>query len=377
MYAPLVPTRNESGSGAADDEGDSAVSIAVADAVEAYIDRKAVGESTGGTYANNATSILMRWADWLQSAHDLETLENIEQHHLQSYAADLTSRTEAGEYTASTAHTYFAVVRAFCSWCVEGGLLEDNPATGDEVHAALPEIPESASDGSWTPEQRRELEAHVRQRAADADEDDRSERLAALRDYALVAILAHAGVRGAELFRVPEDERRGGATWDDVDLYAGTIRVLGTSQRLEEVPLPAAARTPLRRYRVILDPPTNDWPLFPTRHAPSIANRVRAALAERGFDEEEIEALMADATATEVARDRAIPPPAITTEGARSILRRLCDEAGIDLEGEYLTPRGARLGADARDRAVATPAPPALRTTADQSMAPLEDEDSS
>ncbi len=77
----------------------------------------------------------------------------------------------------------------------------------------------------------------------------------------------------------------------------------------------AQARTPLRRYRVVLDPPTNDWPLFPTRHAPSIARHVREQLDERGYDAEEIDALFADRTAIELARERAIAPPAITTEG--------------------------------------------------------------
>lgn len=34
--------------------------------------------------------------------------------------------------------------------------------------------------------------------------------------------------------------------------------------------------------------------------------------------------------------------PAISTEGARSVMKRLCDEADLVVEGEYLKPHGAR-----------------------------------
>ncbi|MFC6718203.1 tyrosine-type recombinase/integrase [Natrialbaceae archaeon GCM10025810] len=329
--------------------------VVIADAVDAYLERKAVGDPTGsgaGAYASNAESILTRWAAWLERERDLTSLFALDADHMRSYAAELRDRTERGEYTASTANTYYAVVRAFLSWCVDGGILESNPAATDRSEAALPSTdrgssggrPDDANDGGddrfWTDDRRRALEAYVRDRAETANGD--GARLRRLREYTMVSLLAHSDARGAELFRVPEDDRRTGATWDDVDFYTGTVRVLGKSQRLEDVPLPAPARTPLRRYRVVLDPPSNDWPLFPTRHAPSIAKRVRAALADRGHDEDEIAALFDDATATRLAREHDIAPPAITTEGARSILKRLCEEAGVDVDGDYLTPRGVR-----------------------------------
>ena len=350
------------------------MSVAVADAVDAYVERKTVAEGdSGGTYATNATSILSRWSEWLEAERDVSLLADLSVEHMEAYAQSLDELASAGEYTASTAHTYFAVVRAFLTWCVEGGLIESNPATGEGVTGALPERSHSTS-GPWSLERQRRLEAHLNRRVVEADRTSRGERLVALRDKALVAVLTSTGLRGAELFRVPEDERRSGATWEDVDFYDGTIRVLGTSQRLEEVPLPATARTPLRRYRVVLDPPTNEWPLFPTRHAPSIARAVRTALAERGLGESAIEERLDSATAVEVAREEAIVLPAITTEGARSILRRLCEDAGIDLEDGALTPRGARLGVGDAERRAASPTAPALRTTAEQSMTPLEQE---
>ncbi|AFO56592.1 site-specific integrase [Natrinema sp. J7-2] len=340
--------------------------VAIADAVDAYLQRKAVGDPDGpgaGAYASNAESILRRWATWLEDEHELTSLFALEVDHMRAYAKELRRRTERGEYTASTAGTYYAVVRAFLSWCVRGGVLERNPAATDRAEAALPTADTRPSDDSWTADQRRELERYVRERVLEADAQSTSERRTRLREYAMVAVLAHSTVRGAELFRVPEDDRRTGATWADVDFYTGTIRVLGKSQRLEDVPLPARARTPLRRYRIVLDPPSNDWPLFPTGHAPSIAARVRSVLDERGHDEGEIEALLEDATAMELARERSIAPPAITTEGARSILKRLCEAAVVDVDGNYLTPRGVRREHDDVYRREATASKPTLRAS--------------
>ncbi|WP_247728473.1 tyrosine-type recombinase/integrase [Halovivax limisalsi] len=347
-------------------------------AIERYLDRKSVGRGadSGGTYAANAASILTRWADWLQREYDVTALEELETAHCTAYANELSRRAERGEYAASTARTYVAVVRAFLSWCVDADISRENPAEADAVADALPTVSETTLSQHWSPAARRDLESHVRSRAAAADEGS-DERLARLREYAMVALLAHAGLRGGELFRVPTDDRRAGATWDDVDFYAGTIRVLGTSQQYEDVPLPAPARTPLRRYRVALDPPTTDWPLFPTRHAPSVAATVREELAARGRSETEIDALFEDHTAIELAREHAIAPSAITTEGARSILKRLCADADVDVDGDYLKPVGARRAFEPDEpRSVASGISGGLRTTVrEESLVAVEDAD--
>ncbi|WP_343161466.1 recombinase XerD [Natrialba sp. INN-245] len=361
--------------------GDGRVTdVTVDNAVDAYLQRKAVADPDGpgaGAYAVNAESILRRFADWLARDHDVDSVVALEAAHLRSYARSLDERTDRGDFTASSARTYFAVVRAFLSWCVGGGIIPRNPATTGAAASVLPsddsDVADGRGDDGQAVDHRRRLERFVRARALEATADafDSEERLTRLREYALVAVLAHSGARGAELFRVPEDDRRSGATWEDVDFYTGTIRVLGRTQRAEEVTMLAQARTPLRRYRVVLDPPTNDWPLFPTRHAPSIARHVREQLDERGHDTEEIDALFADRTAIELARERAIAPPAITTEGARSVLKRLCADAGVDADGVPLTPRRVRSDIDDdRSRREATGSKPALRTpTADRTIA--------
>ncbi|MDG5820932.1 recombinase XerD [Natronococcus sp. A-GB7] len=341
--------------------------VAVADAVDAYLQRKARGDPDGpgaGTYAANAESVLRRWVEWLAEERGIRSVFDLAPDHMRAYAEELRDRTESGAYAPSTAGTYYAVVRAFLSWCVRGGILEANPAADETATAALPVTIEGDAGEGWSAERRRTLERHVRERAIEASSDgfDREERCGRLREYALVALLVYSDVRGSELFRVPRDDRRTGAVWEDVDFYTGTIRVLGRSQRLEEVPLPAPVRTPLRRYRVALDPPANDWPLFPTRHAPSIARRVRDVLAERGHEEGEIESIMDESTATELARERAIAPPAITTEGARSVLRRLCEDAGVAGE-ESPTPRDLRGDRPVGYRREASGSSPALRAT--------------
>jgi FAD/FMN-containing dehydrogenase len=45
-----------------------------------------------------------------------------------------------------------------------------------------------------------------------------------------------------------------------------------------------------------------------------------------------------------VMRDEDVTPRAISLQGARSMMRRRCDAAGIDVDGEYLKPHGARRG---------------------------------
>jgi integrase len=185
----------------------------------------------------------------------------------------------------------------------------------------------------------------VDERAHDAISERGSDAVEEARDRALVYLFAYSGARSAELLHDPNDSRRTGVTWADVDTEAGVIRVLGKSQTAgEEVQLPSQARPAVERYRRILDPPTEEWPVFPTRHAPSLYECARSELSERvdGL-ESELEANGPEA----VLRRYEIPPPSITTETVRNIFRRLCKEGEIPVEGEheYLKPHGARRGA--------------------------------
>jgi integrase len=50
---------------------------------------------------------------------------------------------------------------------------------------------------------------------------------------------------------------------------------------------------------------------------------------------------------TALYRTHDLVPPALTTNGGRTVMRRVCEEANISLDGDpdYLTPHGGRRGA--------------------------------
>ncbi|WP_435365708.1 hypothetical protein [Haloarchaeobius sp. DYHT-AS-18] len=43
-----------------------------------------------------------------------------------------------------------------------------------------------------------------------------------------------------------------------------------------------------------------------------------------------------------VAREHDAPPRAMSTESGRNTMQRLCEHAGVDVDGEYLKPHGGR-----------------------------------
>lgn len=59
---------------------------------------------------------------------------------------------------------------------------------------------------------------------------------------------------------------------------------------------------------------------------------------------DEIETLLDETEIGVVLRDYGIVPPALTTNGARNVMKRLCERAGLEIDGEYLKPHGARRG---------------------------------
>lgn len=59
-----------------------------------------------------------------------------------------------------------------------------------------------------------------------------------LRNRALVYLLAYSRARSAEVLRGPNDARRDGLRWGDVDLEEGVLTVLGKSQDEQRVQLP-------------------------------------------------------------------------------------------------------------------------------------------
>ncbi len=299
-----------------------------------------------GNYRTNVDAQLRTWADWLRHERDVGRVGDVDVLDCRRYAAALKRRARNGEVAATTAHTYYAYVRSFLSWCVDEELVESNPARPSRATDELPEDLGDSDQQFWSPDDRRALFAHVSRVAHDALEDDETDEVRAFRDRALVYLLALSGVRGAEAVRTPADEKRTGIRWADVDIEGGAVRVLGKNRQYEHAQLPEQAADVLDRYRRVLDPPSGEWPVFPTGHTPSLCRVAREHLsdADSALDGDDVDDILAERDVDDVLREFDIVPPSITTDGARSIMKRLSEEADLDIDGEYLKPHGARRG---------------------------------
>jgi len=300
-----------------------------------------------GQYAKlNENVLRSRFLSWLDQARqdphsdvDVEGLSEIDTLTCRRFAQHLHELVDDGEIAASTAHRDFAVVRAFLNWCVDDERLDRNPAAPNRASDPLPEDPGKTDQQFWTPEQRDQLLRFVDDRADQAfDEDSDVDIREAQRDRALVYLLAYSGVRIGEIVRDPMDDRRQGLRWEHVDLEDGIAQVFGKTREWQTIPLSTATVERLQRYRRAMDPATEQWPLFSTRHAPTVSRYVREAVTD------DVDALLEDASIYEIARERKVTLPAITTNGARSVLKRLCDAAEVEVES-YLKPHGGRRAA--------------------------------
>jgi len=330
---------------------------------------KSKRERDSGQYQKNAGYAIRKWAEWLDEAEGIVDVEDVTVPVLRRWARDeLGARVRADEIAASTAHRYYAYVSAFLTWCVREQLIATNPADTNE---AQEELPADASTNSqknqniWTPEHRQQIMRHADERAAAAIDEEGTDASKPVRDRVLVAMLAYSGARAAELLRDPDDAREGrqGVTWGDVHTGPGpgtilahddsdallerdwTVDVLGKSGEMEDLPVGGRAYRPLLQWARVQNPPSEGWPLFPTAHAPTLHDNARTVLHERGFDEAEINEMLDEAAIEDVHREHEIAPPALTTNGARAVMKRLSEEAGIDaVNGEYLKPHGGRRG---------------------------------
>jgi integrase len=326
---------------------ESRVSSAETD-IEAAIDARLASLDSGNYRANNEL-VLETFGEFLADRRGVTSLDELTVLDCRRYAQWLRERTrdDGDALSAASAHAngpYFTVVRAFLGWCVDDERLESNPARPNRVREALPEYRGDPDRQFWSAEARGALIEFVDERAHDALDGSTEEREQAFRDRALVATLAFTGARGAELFADPRDDYRDGLRWSDVDLDRGVAEVLGKTRERQPVPLTDRVVDRLERYRTVLSPASEEWPVFPTRHHPSLAQAVEEGLEARGCGGDDIESALCGATATELLRTHGIAPPALSKNGARSVMRRLCERAGVDIDGEYLKPHGGRRG---------------------------------
>lgn len=164
----------------------------------------------------------------------------------------------------------------------------------------------------------------------------------------LVYFLCYTGLRGAEFLADPDDDRPGrdGLRWGSISFADKAATVFRKNQQWREASLPDPVLGPLERYQELLNP-GEDWPVIPTLHRATLADHVTSGLREQGLDEDEIKRLReAKPDLVLVAEHDLSGPPVLKPNGARRVMKRLSEEAGLEIDDEhgYLTPHGGRRG---------------------------------
>jgi len=316
--------------------------------IEAAIDARLASLDSGNYRANNEL-VLSTFAEYLEHQRDVTSLEDLDVLDCRRYAQWLRDRVQDDEddLSAASAHAngpYFTIVRAFLGWCVDDECLDANPARPNRVKEELPEHHGDHDRQFWSAGARDALLGFVNERAHAALDKSADDHERAFRDRAVVTMLALTGARGAELFNDPRDDHRNGLRWADVDLDRGIARIFGKTREQQPIPLTDRVVESLERHRTVQEPAAEDWPVFPSRHHPSLAQAAENGLRERGWDDEAVETAMDEATAMAVLREHEIAPPALSKNGARTVMKRLCESADVDIDGEYLKPHGGRRG---------------------------------
>jgi len=328
-----------------------------------------------GNYRRNNELVLGSFVEF-QADRGVERLADLDATDCRRYAQHLADRVRDGEVAASTANTYYDVVRAWLGWCVRDGRIAENPADTLRATEDLPTDSGDADRQYWWPEEREAmfaaLDALVDEAndaasagtadvageggASAADEGGASaasggvrsgatwDQLKAHRDRALFYTLGLSGARGAEVLRDPDDDRRNGITWGDVDFDASVVRVFGKTREHQTMQVMTPALERLERFRRLLGPPSDDWPVFVSLHRPSLYRVVRETLGDRGWSSDRIESRLEADGPLALARDEDVTPRAISLQGARSMMQRRCEAADVDVDGEYLKPHGGRRG---------------------------------
>jgi len=214
--------------------------------------------------------------------------------------------------------------------------ISDNPAA---VKRAVDQIPQDSGDRDrqfWSKEQRTQLCSYADKQARESlDNETKAEQVTSFRNRALIYVLSLSGVRSGEVLKDPNDSQRNGVTWKDTDLENGTVKVLGKTRSYEYAQLPAESTEALKQFKQVLNPESPNWPVFPSNHAPSKYRTFREQSGSEPPEEKGIDSAI---------REHGVTPPALSKNGARNILEKMCEEAGITNNGEPLKLHGARRG---------------------------------
>ena len=322
----------------------------VSDPLEAFLRSKSKGSEGSGNYQRNLERSVTDFLGWLEQNDSDGTFGSLEERTFRRYARTLTAR----DLAPGTVRTYYAHVSAYIGWCVREGLLEANYAQRNVAKEPLPDNDgrRSGDQQAWTDDHRRQITRYVDTQVHKALDEKGFGALKEFRDRTLVYVLCYTGVRGGEIVADPKDERRNGLTWGDVSLADQKLTVLAKNQAWSDRSLTKQAGEPMERYKRVLRPASEAWPVFPTFHLPTLYQTLRTGLkAEPGRSAADIESFLSELTGhvdvIDALREHELTPPSINTDGARRIMRRLCEAADIELDDRhgYLAPHGGRRGA--------------------------------
>ena len=299
--------------------------------------------SKSGNYRSNLEYVLEKFRK--QVAPGATTLADVDKGVMAEYAIYLRQRVDAhqtpgveGGISVSTAWAYYDNVSAFFDYCLKWDLIGENPAQKAVAKDELLDRPSTVSGAQqfWSSDERRQLLDYVDWRASNAIDGRGTEAVVELRDKALAYVLAFTGVRGGEILKDSRDDRRVGLRWADVDIENNQITILGKNQQREPAQLPGQTHQPLEQLRRVVKPASEEWPVFISLHAPSMYK-----VLPNDFDPSDDDGSLLDHC-----RTLGVVPPALSTNGARSVLKRLCKDGDIEVDGDkgYLTLHGARRG---------------------------------
>lgn len=184
---------------------------------------------------------LRRYADYLRRRGITDDVTTVDETVVAGYVEELQqARTDDGQrrYKESSIARSLAAVRSFHRFCVEEGLLDDDPS-GDVGAPRVPQgIPKALTEA--------EVDALLGAVPGDGPRPQR--------DRAILELLYAGGLRISELV---------GLDLGDVDLYDGLVRVMGKGSKERVVPLGRSAREAIGDYL--------------TTGRPELANRRRSA----------------------------------------------------------------------------------------------------
>ena len=346
-------------------------STLIEDTFDRYLQMVGKGvDGKSGSYRRNAKRELYNFLDWLSRESDSSgpssgreisspTVDDLSSSVFRGYAYHLSG--DRG-LQPNTVRTYYAYISSWCGWCKREDLIETHHADTTKAKEPLPADDNrmSGDQQMWSSTHRNLLTRHMGKEVDDAinqiDMDESSEAIQrarfgamkAHRNRVLVYFLCYTGFRVGEFVRDGSDTRRSGVTWSDVSFENETLYIFRKSQKWQYATLTKRTVEPLRLYRNRIDPPSDDWPVFPAMDNGTLSGHIQSALMARGHTADEIEDIR-DQYFNDFfcAMDLNVTPPSITTDGVRHIMRQITEESEVDttkLDAEYLQPHGGRRG---------------------------------